>query len=86
MMDRELKSIILLGISFLFVFTSFQTGTMIQKIVTKSITQEYGFEWDGYASLCIIYAVFSISNWIAPSTVAFFGAKWSMIIGASTYW
>ena len=85
-MDRELKSIVLLGLSFLLVFTSFQTGTMIQQIVTKSIAKQYGIEWNGYVSLCIIYAVFSISNWIAPSTVSLLGAKWSMVLGASTYW
>jgi hypothetical protein len=44
-----------------------------------------GFKGDGYTSLSIIYGVFSISNWLAPSIVAVISAKWSMIFGAVLY-
>lgn len=44
-----------------------------------------GFNGDGYTSLSIIYFVFSLSNWLAPSIVATITAKWSMIFGAVLY-
>ena len=85
-MARELATVILLGFSFFLIFTSFQTGSMIQQTVVRSIAKEYGIQWNGYISLCVIYAVFSLSNWIAPSTVSLIGVKASMIAGATTYW
>lgn len=84
--SRELWTIILLGFCFFLIFTSFQTGSMIQQTVAKSIAKDYNIQWNGYTSLCIIYAVFSLSNWIAPSTVSLVGSKASMIVAASTYW
>ena len=86
LVSRELCTISLLGFSFFLVFTSFQTGSMIQQTVVKSVAKQYGIQWNGYISLCVIYAVFSLSNWIAPSTVSLIGCKASMIAGASTYW
>jgi len=84
-MSRELINIILLGLSFFLIITPFQTGSQIQQVVVKSIAQQYNIHWNGYYSLCIIYLVFSLSNWLAPSTVSFLGPKVSMIIGGSTY-
>ena len=37
-------------------------------------------------SLSILYAVFAASNWIAPSVVFLLGPKWSLLVGACTYW
>ena len=86
-MSSELVTVVLLGVSFFLVITPFQTGSMIQQVVTDSISQDYpDIKWNGYYSLCIIYFVFSMSNWIAPSTVSFIGCKWSMVFGALTYW
>ncbi|XP_074597121.1 UNC93-like protein MFSD11 isoform X2 [Brevipalpus obovatus] len=89
-MDRGLFNIILMGISFLLIFTAFQTGAIIQKNVVQAINSEYnkawnGKEWNAYNSLAILYAVFSLANWIAPSTVALLGPKVSMILSALTY-
>jgi len=39
-----------------------------------------------YFSLSILYAVFAASNWIAPSVVFLLGPKWSLLVGACTYW
>ena len=86
-MSSELVTVILLGVSFFLVITPFQTGSMIQQVVTDSISKEDpNIKWNGYYSLCIIYFVFSLSNWIAPSTVSLIGCKWSMVFGALTYW
>lgn len=40
---------------------------------------------NGYVSLAIIYTVFAVSNWLAPSIVAILGVKRSMICGAVLY-
>lgn len=39
-----------------------------------------------YFSLCIIYVVFSLGNWIAPPVVDAIGPKITMLIGAVMYW
>jgi len=57
-----------------------------QQTVLNSIQQDDpSFTGDGYTSLAVIYAVFSICNWVAPSIVAVLHAKMSMIIGAVLY-
>lgn len=84
-MSSELRTIILLGFSFFLIFTSIQTGSMIQETVVQSIAKDYNIQWKGYYSLCIIYTVLSLSNWMAPSTVSLIGCKSSMIAGALTY-
>jgi len=37
-------------------------------------------------SLSILYAVFAVFNWFAPFVVFQLGPKWSLFVGASTYW
>ena len=44
------------------------------------------FKGDGYTSLAIIYAVFALCNWIAPSVIATSGPRGAMLIGAAAYW
>jgi len=44
------------------------------------------FEGDGYTSLAVIYAVFALCNWLAPSIISISGPRIAMIIGAVTYW
>jgi len=38
-----------------------------------------------YFSLSLIYVVFSVSNWVAPSIVVLIGAKLSMFFGSLLY-
>ncbi|XP_076330587.1 UNC93-like protein MFSD11 [Tachypleus tridentatus] len=84
--DPKLYNVVILGFTFMFVFTAFQTGGMIQKVVLQSIHDEdTSYEGDGYISLAIIYAVFAISNWIAPPVISFIGPKYSMFVGGITY-
>ena len=45
----------------------------------------FGFTGNGYTSLSILYAVFAIASWLAPSLVAIFHSKWSMVIAAAVY-
>lgn len=60
--------------------------SVLQQTVLASVQHEDPtFTGDGYVSLCIIYAVFALGSWVAPSIVAIIGAKWGMILSASVY-
>ncbi|XP_070580414.1 UNC93-like protein MFSD11 isoform X2 [Ptychodera flava] len=90
--DIRLVNVIILGFAFMFLFTAFQTCSMIEQTVLNSVINEtehsnssHNFTGSGYTSLSIIYAVFATSNWIAPSVVSVIGPKWSMVAGGVTY-
>ncbi|XP_075230897.1 UNC93-like protein MFSD11 [Lycorma delicatula] len=84
--DKRLFNVISLGVGFLLVFTAFQTMANIQKTVLESIKKDTkDFTGDGYTSLAIIYVVFSVCNWLAPSVISLCGARLSMILGSITY-
>ncbi|XP_071106126.1 UNC93-like protein MFSD11 [Haliotis cracherodii] len=88
--DVRLYNIIILGLAFMFIFTAFQTCSMVEKTVLDSVGKSNNdtnntFSGNGYTSLGIIYGVFSLSNWAAPSFVSYVGPKLSMIIGALLY-
>ncbi|KAJ4443939.1 hypothetical protein ANN_05728, partial [Periplaneta americana] len=54
--------------------------------ILESINAEDpSFEGDGYTSLAVIYAVFAVCNWLAPSIISVTGPKIAMLIGAVTY-
>lgn len=62
-------------------------GTLQTLVLDGARDESNGtFTGKGYTSLAIIYSAMAVCNWIAPSVVAFFGAKWSMLIGAILYW
>nr|XP_037286511.1 UNC93-like protein MFSD11 [Rhipicephalus microplus] len=85
-MNVPMFNVVLLGFAFMFIFTSFQTGGLIQKVVLDSIhNEDPSYTGDGYVSLAVIYAVFAISNWLAPSVITFLGPKYTMLFGAITY-
>ena len=44
-----------------------------------------GFNGDGYYSLAIIYAVFSIASWFAAPIVSKIGPRFTLILGGSCY-
>ena len=72
-------------------FTAFQTASMSAKYVTTSIKKDLkettnlteeeieSTIGDGYISNSVLYAVFSLANFIAPSIVKIFGHKASMV-------
>ena len=74
----------------MFLFTSFQTGGLIQDTVVKSIKNDTAnfpnYKGDGLISISIVYAVLAIANWLAPAFVIFFGPRLSMILAGLTYW
>ncbi|XP_002732131.1 UNC93-like protein MFSD11 [Saccoglossus kowalevskii] len=89
--DFRLVNVIILGFAFMFLFTAFQTSSMISETVLKSYNTEYHnktdttFRGSGYTSLAIIYSVFAASNWVAPSVVSVIGPKKSMLAGGVMY-
>lgn len=40
---------------------------------------------DGLISLAVLYAVFAIANWLAPSIITVLSPKLSMVLSAVTY-
>ena len=85
-MERKFLAVILLGFGFMFVFTAFQTMGNIQKTLLDSIHDEdNSFNGDGYKSMAIIYAVFAVFNWLAPSVISLGGPKVAMFYGSITY-
>ncbi|XP_052068663.1 UNC93-like protein MFSD11 [Mytilus californianus] len=85
--DIRLYNIVMLGIAFMLLFTAFQTSSMAeQSVISSAKADSKGtFNGDGYTSLCIIYVVFSLGNWIAPPVVDAIGPKITMLIGAVMY-
>ena len=75
----------LLGISFLLVMTGFQTMSNIQPMILDSARNETsdgfvpGFSGDGFVSVAIVYAVFTLANFFAPSVVSVLGPRFTMI-------
>ena len=45
----------------------------------------FNYKTSSHFSLSIIYGVFAVSNWVAPSVIALCGPKWSMVIGGVCY-
>ena len=56
---------------------------MTQAFISNRWTVVLGFTGDGFTSLAMIYASFSLSNWFAPSVVALLGPKLTMVAGKS---
>lgn len=57
-----------------------------QKTILKSIEKDDpSFTGDGYTSLCIIYAVFAVCNWIAPAIISAIGSRRSIYLGSICY-
>ncbi|XP_067940067.1 UNC93-like protein MFSD11 isoform X2 [Watersipora subatra] len=88
--DRSLYNVVFMGIAFMLVFTSFQTGAMIEPVVLEDVQNEtkYSpnpFTGTGYTSLSVIYLVFAFANWIAAPIVAVVGPRVGMFIGAVIY-
>ncbi|XP_005100171.2 UNC93-like protein MFSD11 [Aplysia californica] len=83
--EFRLFNIVILGVSFMLIFTAFQTCSMVEKTVLDSVEKNNGTAGNAYTSLGILYAVFSVSNWAAPSFVAFTGPKIAMFIGSLMY-
>ncbi|KFV78030.1 UNC93-like MFSD11 [Struthio camelus australis] len=82
--SKKLFNILILGVSFMFIFTAFQTcGNIAQTVITNLNNTD--FHGSGYTSMSVIYGVFSASNLISPSIVAIIGPQLSMVISGVFY-
>eukprot|EP00048_Salpingoeca_helianthica_P015418 m.226672 g.226672 ORF g.226672 m.226672 type:complete len:427 (-) comp17008_c0_seq1:30-1310(-) len=80
--DPKLYNIVVHGIAFMGLFTAFQTSSSFQTTVLKDVGLGSNL---GYTSLAIIYAVFSVANFISPYIVDFLGPRVGMGIGGAFY-
>ncbi|XP_073987581.1 UNC93-like protein MFSD11 isoform X2 [Rhodnius prolixus] len=81
--DRQVFNIVHLGIAFLVIFSADFTVTNMQKTINASIKQDKPwYNVDGYVSLGLVYLVYGIFLWLAPSVVALVGTKLALLIGA----
>uniref|UniRef100_A0A8B9DHI0 UNC93-like protein MFSD11 n=1 Tax=Anser cygnoides TaxID=8845 RepID=A0A8B9DHI0_ANSCY len=82
--SKKLFNILILGVSFMFIFTAFQTcGNIAQTVITNLNSTD--FHGSGYTSMSIIYGVFSASNLFSPSVVAIVGPQLSMVVSGLFY-
>lgn len=84
-------NIFILGLAFMLVFTGFNTMSGIQAMIFNSATNKKsggyveGFTGNGFTSSAIIYGVFSVASWLAPSVVAWKGPRVAMILAGVLY-
>lgn len=91
--DRNLFNVIWLGFSFFLIFTAFQTTSILEVTALKhffsnSSSPNSGSTLElnlGYYSLCIIYGMLAISNWVAPSILSVLGYRITLFVSALIY-
>merc|ERR1719397_2278561 len=75
----------------MFVFTGFNTMSGIQTLIFNSATNPDsggfvpGFQGNGFIASAVIYGVFSIASWLAPSVVAWRGPRFAMFVAGLLY-
>uniref|UniRef100_A0A914XAM8 UNC93-like protein MFSD11 n=1 Tax=Plectus sambesii TaxID=2011161 RepID=A0A914XAM8_9BILA len=86
-MNRNKVNVLQLGVGFLLLFTGFSTHGFIGETILYSVSTNSGAidAHAGYYSLAIVYAAFTLSNFLAPAVIAIIGPKWSMTLGSATY-
>lgn len=84
--SQQLRNTIYLSACFTVIFVAFNGLGNIQKTLLISIKKEDpNYDGDGYVCYGIIYSVMGLSIWCVPSTIAKFGTKCCLIIGAILY-
>jgi len=85
-LSPELRNVIQLGVGFLFVFFAFNSQGFIEETVIESFADDGSInKHAGYYSLSIIYATFTLANFIAAPVVEILGARWAMLAGSLCY-
>ncbi|KAL7074669.1 hypothetical protein ACQ4LE_005975 [Meloidogyne hapla] len=84
--NSQTLNVFQLGIGFFFVFLAFNSQGFIEESVLDSfVAQGVVKRHDGYTSLAIIYASFTLLNIAAAPIVGIFGTRWALLFGAFTY-
>ncbi|EYC17430.1 hypothetical protein Y032_0030g2045 [Ancylostoma ceylanicum] len=86
MLSTSTVNIIQLGMGFFFNFFAFNSQGFIEEPVIESSASRQNINVHaGYYSLSIIYAVFTIANFVAAPVVDILTPKWAMTAGALCY-
>uniref|UniRef100_A0A0N4ZS88 UNC93-like protein MFSD11 n=1 Tax=Parastrongyloides trichosuri TaxID=131310 RepID=A0A0N4ZS88_PARTI len=79
-------NVIQLGIGFFLIFFAFNSQGFIEESVINSFADKGEIsKHAGYTSLAIIYAVFTLANFLAAPIVGLLGPKLAMFLAALTY-
>ena len=87
----KIWNVFFMGLAFMLVFAAFNTMGNVQTVILESATNrnstgyEPGFSGNGFTSLAIVYAVFSVANWFAPPVVSKIGPRFTLILGGVCY-
>ncbi|CAF4085800.1 unnamed protein product [Rotaria sordida] len=88
-MDNRLINILLLGSSFMILFTAFRATSMISQSVLEGVKNETthgnSFHGSGYISSAILYACVAITNIFSPTIVSMLRPAVAMFLGGTTY-
>ncbi|CAD6187451.1 unnamed protein product [Caenorhabditis auriculariae] len=85
-LDNATLNILQLGLGFFFNFFAFNSQGFIEEPVIDSASDRGNInKHAGYYSLSIIYATFTLGNFIAAPIVDILSPKWGMVVGALCY-
>ncbi|RZF42180.1 hypothetical protein LSTR_LSTR004329 [Laodelphax striatellus] len=84
--DDKLFNVIYLGICFMLLFAADFTVANMQKTLISSISDERpDFVVEGYTVLGVLYSMFTVTLWMAPSIVAVIGIRSSFLFASVGY-
>lgn len=97
-LNRHTRNVLQLGIGFFFIFLAFNSQGFIEESVLDSFAESgrvdkhagynrflLAFPSNIFNSLSIIYASFTVLNFIAPPLVKFLGTRSSLVFGGMAY-
>uniref|UniRef100_A0A914HZB8 UNC93-like protein MFSD11 n=1 Tax=Globodera rostochiensis TaxID=31243 RepID=A0A914HZB8_GLORO len=84
-LHRNTRNVLQLGIGFFFIFLAFNSQGFIEESVLDSFSPETVPKHAGYTSLCIIYASFTVLNFVAPPIIKCIGTRTSLVLAGCTY-
>ncbi|KAL3071013.1 hypothetical protein niasHT_037172 [Heterodera trifolii] len=84
---EQTRNVLQLGIGFFFIFLALNSQGFIEEAVLDSFARKgIGVKFhDGYTSLAIIYASFTIHNFVAAPIIAWLGVRWALVFAGLTY-
>ncbi|PIC15626.1 hypothetical protein B9Z55_022532 [Caenorhabditis nigoni] len=86
LLDIPTLNVIQLGLGFFSTFFAFNSQGFIEEAVIDSAADNGNLnKHAGYYSLSIIYAVFTVANFVAAPIVDILTPKWAMVVGSLCY-
>ncbi|UMM39205.1 hypothetical protein L5515_016366 [Caenorhabditis briggsae] len=86
LLDIPTLNVIQLGLGFFSTFFAFNSQGFIEEAVIDSAADSGNLnKHAGYYSLSIIYAVFTVANFVAAPIVDILTPKWAMVVGSLCY-